>query len=38
MGMSIYVDDISVVGGPEEVKTGIRKCARMEVEKKWNKT
>ena len=34
IGMSIYMDDISVSGGPEEVKKGIRKCARMEVEKK----
>ena len=34
IGMSIYMDDISVAGGPEEVKKGIRKCARMEVEKK----
>ena len=32
--MSIYMDDISVAGGPEEVKKGIRKCAKMEVEKK----
>ena len=28
------MDDISITGGPEEVKKGIRKCARMEVEKK----
>ena len=34
IGMSIYMDDISVSGGPEKVKKGIRKCARMEVEKK----
>ena len=34
IGMSIYVDDISVAGGPEEAKKGIRKCARMEVENK----
>ena len=34
IGMSIYIDDISVAGGPEEVKKGIRKCARMEGEKK----
>ena len=34
IGMSIYMDDIPVAGGPEEVKKGIRKCARMEVEKK----
>ena len=32
--MSIYMDDTSVAGGPEEVKKGIRKCAKMEVEKK----
>ena len=35
MGMSIYMDYISVAGGPEEVKEkGIRKCARIEVKKK----
>ena len=34
LGMSIYMDDISVTGGSQEVKKGIRKCARMEVEKK----
>ena len=33
-GMSIYMDDISVAGGSEEVKKGIRKYAQMEVEKK----
>ena len=32
--MSIYIDDISVAGGPEELKKGIRKCARTEGEKK----
>ena len=32
--MSIYMDDISVAGGSEEVKKGIRKYAQMEVEKK----
>ena len=32
--MSIYIDDISIAGGPEEVKKGMRKLARMEVEKK----
>ena len=32
--MSIYVDDISVAAGPEEVKKGTRKCPRMEVERK----
>ena len=31
IGMSIYVDDISVAVGPEKVKKGMRKCARMEV-------
>ena len=31
--MSIYMDDVSVAGGPEEVKKRIRKCARSEVEK-----
>ena len=31
--MSIYMDDISVAGGLE-VKKGIKKCARMEVENK----
>ena len=36
IGMSIYMDDISVAEGSEEVKKGIRKCARMEVEKKMN--
>ena len=34
IGMSIYVDDISVAVGPEKVKKGMRKCARMEVENK----
>ena len=34
IGMSVYMDDISVAGEPEEVKKVIRKCARMEVEKK----
>ena len=34
IGMSIYMDDISVAGGPEEAKKGIRKCAMMEVEMK----
>ena len=34
IGISIYREDISVAGGPEEVKKGIRKCARIEVEKK----
>ena len=34
IGMSIYMDDISVAAGPEEVKKGIKKCTRMEVEKK----
>ena len=38
MGMSIYMDYISVAGGPEEVKKkGIRKCARIEVKKKRKK-
>ena len=32
--MSIYMDDISVAGGSKEVKKGITKCAKMEVEKK----
>ena len=32
--MAIYMDDFSLAGGPEEVKKEIRKCARMEVEKK----
>ena len=34
VGMSIYMDDTSVAGGPEEVKKGIRKCTKMEVGKK----
>ena len=34
VGMSRYMDDTSVAGGPEEVKKGIRKCTKMEVEKK----
>ena len=34
IGMSIYMDDISVAGGPEEAKKGIRKCTMMEVEMK----
>ena len=33
--MSIYINDISVAAGPEEVKKkGIRKYARMEAEEK----
>ena len=32
--MSIYLDGISVAGGPEEVKKELRKCARKGVEKK----
>ena len=28
--LSIYMDDISVVGRPEEVKKGIRECVRIE--------
>ena len=31
---SIYMDDISVAGESEEVKKGIKKCAKIEVEKK----
>ena len=34
VGMSIYMDDTSVAGGPEKVKKEIRKCTKMEVEKK----
>ena len=34
IGMPIHMDDISVAEGSEEVKKGIRKCAKMEVEKK----
>ena len=34
IGMSIYMDDISVARGPKEVKKGIRKFAIMKVEKK----
>ena len=33
VGMSIYIDDISVAVEPEEVKK-IRKCARTKMEKK----
>ena len=33
IGMSIYIDDISVAEGPEEAKEEIRKRARMEMEK-----
>ena len=32
------MDDISVAGRPEEVKKGIRECARMGVEEKMSKT
>ena len=32
--MSIYMDDISVAGGPQEDKQEIRKCVLMEIEKK----
>ena len=34
IGISIYMDNISVAGGPEKVKKRKRKCAGMEVEKK----
>ena len=34
IAISIYMDDISVAGGPEKVKKRIRKCARMEVKNK----
>ena len=34
IGMSVYMDDISPAGGAEQVRKGIRNCARMEVEKK----
>ena len=34
IGISIYMDDISVAGGPDEVRKRIRKCTRIEVEKK----
>ena len=33
IGMSIYMDDFSVAGGPEEVNKEIQKCAKMEVER-----
>ena len=34
IGMSIYMDDISLAGEPEEVNKGRRKCVRMEAEEK----
>ena len=37
IAMSIYIADVSVAGGPEEIKkrnVEMRKCARTEVEKK----
>ena len=34
VGMSIYMDNISVARGSEEVKKGIRNYVRMKVEKK----
>ena len=34
IGISIYMNDISLEGGPEEVKEGIRKCTRTKVEKR----
>ena len=34
IGMSVYMDDISLVGEPEEINKRRRKCARMEAEKK----
>ena len=34
IAMSIYMDNISVAGGPEKVKKRMRKFARMEVENK----
>ena len=34
IGMSVYMDDISIVGEPEEINKRRRKSARMEAEKK----
>ena len=34
IGMSVYMDDISLVGEPEEINKRRRKSARMEAEKK----
>ena len=34
IGVSTYMDNISVAGGPEKVKKWKRKCAGMEVENK----
>ena len=34
IGISIYMDNISVAGGPDEVRKRIRKRTRIEVEKK----
>ena len=34
IGMSIYMDDISVAEGPEEVKKRNKECSRMEAVKK----
>ena len=34
VGMSIYMDDISVAGSAEEVQKGIRNCKEMETKKK----
>ena len=34
VGMSIYMDDMSVAGGPEEVKKGISSCERVKVKNK----
>ena len=32
--MSVYMNDITAAGGIEEIKKGIRNCAKMEKQKK----
>ena len=32
--MSVYMNDIAAAGGIEEIKKGIRNCAKMEKQKK----
>ena len=35
IGMPVFMDNISAVGGAEEIRKGIRKCRKMETLKKF---
>ena len=32
IGMPVYMDDIAAVGKAEDIRKGIKNCARMEIE------